>query len=152
MSDEKRELGEERLIADLRSGIDEADPMPTDVDEFARAAFAWRNVDTELAEIAYDSTDVGALDHVRSTASARMVTFESAHWSIDIEYHEEDRRLSGQVAPITRAEVELRLVGSSRSSSTDETGRFSFDDVSPGPGSIVIRVGEDVIATEWTVL
>lgn len=143
---------DETLLAQLRAGLEEADPRPSDVDEYARAAFGWRNIDAELAEIAYDSTDTGALEHVRSTATSRMLTFETDRWSIDIEYHESERTLSGQVTPSDAVEIELRSAKSTRTTQTDEMGRFSFDDVSPGPGSIVIRSGDNVIATEWTVL
>lgn len=152
MSKEIQDTADRRLIADLRAGLDEAEPRPPDVDEFARAAFALRNVDAELAKLAYDSTESGALDHMRSTAAARMITFETGRWSIDVEYHQEERQLSGQVTPTEEAEVELRLVGSSRSTETDELGRFHFDDISPGPVSVVIRAGGDTITTEWTVL
>ena len=151
MSNETQQPEDEMLIAHLRAGLAEADPRPRDVDEFARAAFSWRNLDAELAEIAYDSTESG-LDHVRSMAAARMITFETGRWSIDIEYNEDETRLTGQVAPTGDIQVELRSVGSTRFTKTDETGRFFFDDVLPGPGSIVIRSGDNVIATEWTVL
>lgn len=152
MSNETQRYDDEILMRNLRSGLDEADPRSPEVDEFARAAFGWRNIDAELAEIAYDSTEAGALDHVRSSATSRLITFETGNWSIDIEYHEGERRLSGQVAPTGQVDIELRIVGSTRTTQTDEMGRFSFDNVSPGPGSIVIRSADNVIATEWTVL
>jgi hypothetical protein len=144
---------EEQLIAKLRTGLAASDPAPSDVAEFAQAVFSWRLIDAELAELSFDSS-VDETAGVRSTMAARMVTFEVGRWSIDIEYNEMGERLLGQVDPASRVTVELHYAGGAIATETDELGRFDFDDVLPGPVSLVIRTSGDieVIKTEWIVL
>ena len=42
------------LIARLRDFFNAVDPVPAAVEEFACAAFAWRNIDGELGDIDRD--------------------------------------------------------------------------------------------------
>lgn len=153
MSDE-RDQNNEELIAELRAALNESDPVPTDVTEFARAAFSWRRIDAELAEIAYDSSTEDALAGVRSTTTARIISFQAGRWTIDVEYDASTQRLIGQVDPAQRVTVEIRFTGVALAEDTDNLGRFRFDGVPSGPMSLVIRVPGDleVIKTEWTVL
>ena len=145
---------EDRLISLLRKGLDEADPVPMDVTDFAKAALSWRTIDAELAEIAYDSSEETTPAGVRSAATARMLSFEAGHWTIDIEFNAATGRLIGQVEPAREVIVELHLAGGPVISLADELGRFDFDGVLPGPVSLVFRTPGDleVVKTEWTVL
>jgi len=138
----------------LHKGLDQADPVPTDVTEFAKAAFSWRTIDAELAEIAYDSNDQTTPAGVRSTATARMLSFEAGSWTIDIEYHAVTGRLIGQIEPAREATVELHVAGAAILDETDDLGRFDFEGVLPGPISLVFRTpgNLEVVKTEWTVL
>lgn len=153
MSDSTHPTDEE-LIARLRAGLEEADPVPGDTTEFAKAALGWRDVDAELAEIAFDSTEEEALSGVRSSTTARMISFEAGRWTIDIEYDESRSHLMGQVEPATRIQVEILFAGGAMTTDSDEIGRFDFDDIPKGPMSLTIRTPGDleVIRTEWTVL
>jgi hypothetical protein len=145
---------EDRLMSLLRRGLEQADGVPTDVNEFAKAAFSWRNIDAELAELAYDSNDEKVPAGVRSTATARMLSFQAGDWSIDIEYNAATSRLIGQVEPARQVTVELHVAGAVITTETDDLGRFDFDGVLPGPVSLVFRTSGDleVVKTEWTVL
>ena len=40
---------DETLIAQLRSALDQVDPVPADVTDFAKAALDWQNIDAVLA-------------------------------------------------------------------------------------------------------
>ena len=153
MSNEMNKEDQE-LISRLRETLSESDPVPSDVTEFAKAAFAWRSIDAELAEMAYDSSTEEVPSGVRSTATARMLSFEAGRWTIDLEYNEATQRLIGQVDPGQRLVIELHFAGGAIGIYSDERGRFDFDDVLPGPISLVIRTSGDieVIKTEWTVL
>ena len=145
---------EDRLLSLLREGLDKTDPVPADVTEFARAALSWKTIDAELAEIAFDSSEETTPIGVRSAATARMLSFEVGHWTIDIEYNAATGRLIGQVEPAREVVVELHLAGGPAVSIADELGRFDFDGVLPGPVSLVFRTAGDleVVKTEWTVL
>ena len=153
MSDSMHPTDEE-LIARLKAGLEQTDPVPGDITEFAKAALSWRNVDAELAEIAFDSTEEEALSGVRSSATARMISFEAGRWTIDIEYDEPRSHLMGQVDPVTQVQVEIRYAGGASTTDSDELGRFDFEDIPRGPMSLTIRIPGDleVIRTEWTVL
>lgn len=145
---------QDRLMSILRRGIEESDPVPTDVTEFAKAALSWRTIDAELAEIAYDSSEEETPAGVRGTATARMLSFEAGSWTIDIEYTPGSGRLIGQVDPAREATVELHLAGAIVTGQTDDLGRFDFEGVLPGPVSLVFRTAGnlEVVKTEWTVL
>jgi hypothetical protein len=152
---ENTEYTESRLLELLRRGLEATDPVPGDVNGFAKAALTWRTIDAELAEIAFDSADEETPAGVRGPGAERMLSFETATLSIDIEYRRSTRRVIGQVAPPQPATVELHHSGGMLTAVADDLGRFSFDDVEPGPVSIVCTSHSDdpdVIKTEWTVL
>jgi hypothetical protein len=145
---------DQELIDRLGAILNEVDPVPADVSEFAKAAFSWRNIDAELAAIEYDSSTETLPAGVRSTAIARMLSFEVGEWTIDVEYNEHTRRLIGQIGIEQQCTVELHFAGGAIEVQSDEFGRFDFDDVLPGPVSLVVRTPGNlhVIKTEWTVL
>jgi hypothetical protein len=144
----------DRVMSLLRQGLAEADPVPTDVIDFAKAALSWRTIDAELAELAYDSSEESTPAGVRSLATARMLSFEAGNCTIDIEYNAATGRLIGQIEPARQVVVELHLAGGAVVTDTDDLGRFNFDGVLPGPVSLVFRTPGDleVIKTEWTVI
>ena len=145
---------DEKLIAQLRVALEAADPAPSDVSAFAKAAFGWRNIDAELAAIEFDSSTEELPSGVRSTATARMLSFQAGEWTVDIEYNEHTQLLIGQLSPETKCVVELHFAGGAIGVPSDDLGRFDFDDVLPGPISLVVRTPGNlhVIKTEWTVL
>ena len=145
---------DQELIDRLGEILNEVDPVPADVSEFAKAAFDWRNIDGELASMEFDSSTEDVPSGVRSTATARMLSFEAGEWTIDIEYNEHTQRLIGQVNTDQRCTIELHFAGGALGVFSDELGRFDFDDVLPGPVSLVVRTPGNlhVIKTEWTVL
>ena len=144
-----------QLLELLARGLEATDPVPSDVNEFAMAALTWRTIDAELAELAFDSASEETPAGVRGAGAERMLSFETATLSIDIEYRSGARRVIGQVAPPQPATVELHHGKGTLTTVADDLGRFSFDDVAPGPVSIVCTSHSevpDVIKTEWTVL
>jgi hypothetical protein len=151
---ENTDSRDSELIDRLGRILNETDPVPADVSEFAKAAFDWRNIDGELASMEFDSSTEDVPSGVRSTATARMISFEAGEWTIDIEYDEHSRRLIGQVSPGTKCVIELHFAGGAIGLETDDLGRFDFDEVLPGPVSLVVRTPGNlhVIKTEWTVL
>lgn len=49
------DLHDDRLVAALTEALREAEVVPPRFVDVGRAAFAWHNVDAELAELTYDS-------------------------------------------------------------------------------------------------
>lgn len=147
------EQEEDKIMSLLRRGLDQSDPVPPDVTEFAKASLSWMTIDAELAQLSYDSTDETSVTTVRSTATARIVGFESGEWMIDLEHDAATAELRGQIEPAGRVEVELHLVGAVLATETDDLGRFTFEGVEAGPVAIVLRVdGAETVKTEWIVL
>ena len=75
-----------------------ADPVPDRVLEGARAAWTWRTIDQELAELVFDSA--AELTGVRSEDTARQLTFRAPGMEIEVMIVDEaSRRIVGQLIP-----------------------------------------------------
>lgn len=139
------------MFATLRNVIDRADPVPQAVVEAARAAYTWRTIDAELAELTADSAlaDAG----VRSSSAPRLLTFEGDGVEVEVEVAQtgSTRRLSGQLVPVGPAQVTVRWPGGTREAAADQLGRFAVDGVPAGSVSLaVLRAGaEHPTVTSW---
>jgi len=144
---------DDQLLAKLRAGLSQSDSVPSDVSEFAKAAFSWRHIDADLAELDFDSIDEDLPSGVRSSTTARMVSFQVGKWMLDVEYDETSGRLMGHISPESPYSVDLHTAGALFSVESDEVGRFEADGIAPGPLSMVLRFRDgEVIKTQWVVL
>jgi len=144
---------DDQLIAALGDAIQHADPVPERVLAGARAAFTWRTIDAELAELVFDSAT--ELTGVRSEVMPRQVTFQAPGVEIEVMVIENgQRRIVGQLVPPSEVTVQLASGDSVAETQTDQLGRFTFNDVLPGPVrlSVLGSSGEDVVHTEWVLL
>jgi hypothetical protein len=145
--------GEEKIMSLLQSGLQQSDPVPPDVADFAKAALSWRTIDAELAKLSYDSSEESATTGVRGLAAARILAFESEEWTIDLEFNPFDGHLMGQIEPAGEMTIELHVIGRVLVTQSDDQGRFGFEGIYNGPVAIVTRIGgEQVVKTEWIVL
>jgi hypothetical protein len=143
---------DDRLLAMLTDALAAADPVPPSVIEGARAAFTWRTIDTELAELVFDSAH--DLAGVRGADENRQITFQAPGVEIEVMVIDDGSRcLVGQLIPPAGMTVELVAGDTVRSEATDRLGRFTFDDVAPGPVRLVVldTEGERVVQTEWVL-
>jgi hypothetical protein len=154
VSDFETTRDDNELLAALRHGLAQSDPVPADVAEFARAAFTWREIDAELAELDFDSIDDDKeLSGVRSSLTARMLSFQAGRWMLDIEYDEASGRLIGAISPPDAYTIELHTAGAFFTAQSDEVGRFTAEGVIRGPLGMVLRFSDgQVIKTQWVVL
>ena len=137
----------------LRKGLQQSDPVPSTISDFAAALFTWRDIDAELAVLTFDSVDEEAPAGVRSTSIARILSFEIGKWTIDLEYNPGTGILMGSVSPVSPFTVELNSRGAHFEMELDDMGRFEFDDVEGGPASLVFRSTDgEVVKTNWIVL
>ena len=137
----------------LRKGLRQSDPVPSTVSEFAAALFTWRDIDAELAELTFDSVDESTLAGVRSTSTARMISFEVARWTIDLEFNPATGFLMGSVSPESPLTVELHSRGAHFVMDLDDSGHFEFEGVASGPASLVFRFDDgEMVKTSWIVL
>ena len=146
----------EALLADLQQA-GELEALPVDVVAAAKAAIVWRTMDDELAELTYDSSlDDLAASGVRSGEPSRLLTFEAPGLVVEVESLEAGarRRLVGQLVPAQTGRVEVRHGGGTTSVEADDLGRFTADDVAPGPVSLrcVGADGTVAVVTDWVVV
>jgi hypothetical protein len=139
------------MFATLRNVIDHADPVPQAVVEAARAAYTWRTIDAELAELTADSAMATA--GVRSASAPRLLTFEGAGVEVEVEvaHTGSTRHLSGQLVPMGPAQITVRWSSGTRETTADDLGRFAVDRVPAGSVSLaILRTGADqAIVTSW---
>jgi hypothetical protein len=153
MSEFNQSKEDEKLLAMLRKGLADSDAVPSDVVAFAKAAFTWRDIDAELAELDFDSADEEVPAGVRSSTTLRMISFQAGQWMIDIEYDEAAGRLIGATSPPARYTVELHTSGASFTTESDDMGRFTADGIARGPLGMVLRfIRGQVVKTQWVVL
>lgn len=146
-------LSDDELIALVGRALATADPVPDHVVAGARAAWSWRTIDEELAELVFDSAT--ELAGVRAEQAARQLTFRSPGVEIEVMVTDDDaRRLIGQLIP--PGEFVVRLVVGDRviEEPSDRLGRFTFESVAPGPVRLVVvdEDGQHLVTTEWALL
>ena len=117
-------------------------------------AFAWQNIDAELAQLTYDSTrDAGhALSTRTEAASIRALTFTSAHLTIELEVTRGS--LLGQVIPAQAAMIKVQARnGTETPLSADEIGCFSIHPIPPVPFRLHCRTAAGIdVLTGWITL
>jgi len=134
-----------KLMEELRAVLKRVDPVPPEVDEFARAALGWRRLDADLAELLADS----ALESERAAltrsgdAALRSVTFRASDLTIDVQVATDGdvRTVLGQLAPPpAEATVEVQAADGSllATAESDALGRFRL--VLPTGGRVRLRV------------
>ena len=124
---------DDTLLAALRTAVEAREAVP---DAFVRAgknAYAWHNIAAELARLSYDSQLDDAQAVLRSeTASIRALTFQSAHFAIEVEVT--DHALFGQFVPPQPGTAEiLTRSGQTVTAPIDDVGCFVFGPIPDGP-------------------
>jgi hypothetical protein len=150
---------DDELEQELRALAANREPVPAALLRAAVDAFAWRDIDAEIAELVYDSlvdTDEAAL--VRGPAGQRLVSFAAGGMTIDVEVAGAGpgRTVMGQITPPQRATVDIRYPGDTVTVEADELGRFRSGPLPPGPASLRLRpppgaVGPAIV-TDWISL
>ena len=69
---------DDELLELVGRALRAAEPVPDQVVAGARAAWTWRTIDEELAELVFDSA--AELTGVRSEDTARQLTFRARAW------------------------------------------------------------------------
>jgi hypothetical protein len=132
---------DDELLAVLRRGLDDADPVPADALAAAAAAFDVGRADALLADLLFDSLLDEPLVTTRSgEATDRAVTYALGDRRLHVEVSRAERAVLGRLDPPAPAEVSLDVAGGTERTRTDERGRFHL----PLPaGSLRLSVGVD---------
>jgi len=144
---------DEELLGALDEAMRARQAVPEWFVETGRNAYAWHNIDAELAQLTYDSSrDQDVVAAVRSeAASIRALTFTSSRLSIELEVAESS--LLGQIVPPRAGTLEIHTTAGVTSSPVDEIGCFAVDPTPTTPFRIRCRTedGADVL-TGWITL
>jgi hypothetical protein len=144
---------DEELLAALGEAIRAREEVPEWFVETGKNAYAWHNIDAELAQLTYDSdSDRDLVAVVRSeTASIRALTFTSMQLSIELEVAEGS--LVGQIIPPRAGTLEVHTKAGVTSLPVDEIGCFSVTPIPNSPFRLRCRTedGTDVL-TGWITL
>jgi len=147
--------GDEQLLTALGKAMKARRAVPSWFIETGKNAYAWHNIDAELAQLTYDSrTDTDAMAVARSeseTASIRALTFTSAHLSIELEVA--DGSLLGQIVPPQAGSLETHTKAGLTNSPVDEAGFFALEPIPPGPFLLRFRTTDGAhVMTGWITL
>jgi hypothetical protein len=147
------------LEQELRRAAARLDPVPPEVVAAAVDAFAWRDVDAELAELVFDSLlDADQATLVRGSAGRRLVSFKTAGLTVDVEVTSAGPRrdIMGQITPPQRASVQIRHGAGIARTDADELGRFTAGAVAAGPMSLRVSPAGDgtpgAVITDWLAI
>ena len=145
---------DERLLAALGEALKASEDVPSWFVETGKNAFAWHNIDAELAQLTYDSNeDRHEVAVVRSeTASVRSLTFTSAHLTVELEVAENS--LLGQIIPPRGGTLEIHTkAGTISTTEVDEIGCFAVYPIPDSPFRLRCRTadGTDVL-TGWITI
>jgi hypothetical protein len=150
---------DDELEQELRGLAADTEPVPGELLRAAVDAFAWRDIDAELAELTYDSlVDADEASLVRGSPGQRLVSFAVGGITIDVEVTGTGpgRTVMGQIAPPQRATVEIRYRQDTVTVEADELGRFRSGPLRPGPASLRLRPlpggSGPAIVTDWISL
>lgn len=146
-------LTDDELLEVLRRAVTARQEVPADVVAAARDAFAWHNIDAELARLTYDSRDAGLASATRTeAASIRALTFTSGRLTIELEVGHDS--LVGQIVPAQPAVVTvLPRTGGETVLEADEIGCFCVEPIPPGQFRLRCRTSAGVeTMTGWITL
>ena len=144
---------DEELLAALQQALSTRRAVPPEFVEAGKNAFAWHNIDAELAQLTYDSTrSADHLVHTRAeSAAVRALTFTSPRLTIELEVTEDS--LLGQVLPPQAASIEVQAgTGAGRVVHTGEIGSFSIRPIPRSPFRLRCRAAGTEVLTSWITL
>jgi hypothetical protein len=143
-------MDDDELLAELRAAVAEADLVTDRQRAAAQAAFTWRTVDQELAELLHDS----ALETtgVRGADDApRTLSFATAALTLEVEI--DGDVVMGQVVGGDAQSVTLqRSISDDTPLEVDSAGFFRVEGVGPGPIRFVVQAGDWTLTSPWVAI
>jgi hypothetical protein len=145
---------DDALIAALRRAVRARQAVPPEFVAAGKSAYAWHNIDAELARLTYDSVrDAGAVAAVRAEdASIRALTFRSANLAIELEVTGDS--VLGQVVSAQAQSVRIQLrTGAESQVAVDEIGCFSIRPIPAVPFQLQVHTADGLdVRTGWVSL
>jgi hypothetical protein len=140
---------DDQWLEELQEALREQAAVPPGVVESAYQVYAWRTVDSELAQLTSDSLTEGhAMAGARADARSgpRELTFTSTTLTIELQVA---ASVLGQVVPARAGQVEvLHQDGTAEVHDVDDLGRFAIERAPGQPFRLRVTAGATV-ATGW---
>jgi hypothetical protein len=154
-----RGLDDEGLLVALREMLGQHEAPPRWSRDLAKGSYGLRAVDAELAALTSDSDVEAARSRLRADRGPRLVVFDTAALSMEIEVEPGNRadrwQLIGQLIPAGPARIQVRQAPRAEPAwvDADEMGRFAVDNLAIGPLSLIcLRQGQQATATAWITI
>ena len=150
--------GDEELLAALRQAFAARRAVPPEFVQAGQDAFAWHDIDAELAQLTYDSTrrtEDAVPTRAPEEAAIRVLTFTSAQAGLQIELEVQEDALAGQILPMQSAAIELQTkTGTQQPISADEVGCFWISPIPSEDFRLRCRpvAGNSEVVTVWISL
>ena len=150
--------GDEELLAALRQAFGARRAVPPEFVQAGQNAFAWHNIDADLAQLTYDSTDRTeelVATRTQEEAAIRVLTFTCAQAGLQIELEVQEDALAGQILPMQSAAIELQTkAGTQQPISADEVGCFWISPIPSEDFRLRCRpaAGNAEVVTVWVRL
>jgi hypothetical protein len=155
----REDWDDERLLTALRESLRARQAIPPWFMAAGQSAYAWHNIDAELAQLTYDSGRDQDLEGVVRSAGTRSepasihtLTFTSVRLSIELEVTADS--LVGQIIPPHQGTIEQQTRdGETVTTPIDEIGCFYIQPVPKGSFRLRCRTqdGIDVVTNWFTV-
>lgn len=146
---------DDELLARLDTALTHSEPDDRIAIELGEAAFEWRTLDAELADLTADSATLVSAA-VRSGEQPRLMTFEGLGITIELEVEQQEaqRRVVGQLSPVAAAEVAVRIAtGTEWIVEADTHGHFAVDGIPAGATSFRVRtLSGRTYETAWLMI
>ena len=150
----RNDWDDDQLLGALRQALMAREAVPSWFIETGRNAFAWHNIDAELAQLTYDSNEdrLQATVMRSETASIRALTFTSDHLTLELEVN--GNSLLGQLFPARAGELEIHTrAGEISTTDVDEIGCFSVDPIPESPFRLRCRTADGTnVLTGWITI
>ncbi len=135
------------LLTRLGHLVAASDPVPDGLVERSLFAMTLAGLEAEVMELQLVEAPAGSVRGEAPPLEARTITFTHERLTVMIALSAADDgehvRVDGWVAPAGDGlAVELRQPGGTRATTTDADGRFVFEAVDRGPGSLLVRPAE----------
>ncbi|MBJ7358217.1 hypothetical protein [Nocardioides sp.] len=143
------DLTDDQLLAELGEAVAEAALVTDRQREAARAAFTWRTVDAELAELLHDSALEASA--VRGDDAARTLSFASGPLTLEVEV-DGDAVMGQVVGAATDSVLMQRSIADDQPLPVDPSGFFRVEGVAPGPVRFVVQAGDWTLTSPWVAI
>jgi hypothetical protein len=144
---------DDQLLAALGEAMKARREVPEWFVQTGKNAYAWHDIDAELAQLTYDSSrDHDTVGAVRSeAASIRALTFTSARLSLELEVGEGS--LLGQIIPPRAGTVEAHTKTGVTTWPVDEIGCFAVEPIPASPFRLRFCSADGIdVLTGWITL